>query len=211
MLRPRGRVCVAVEITVIGTGNIGATLARHWSAAGHRLHLGSRDPDDRGAGELATEVSASLGTPAAAVARGEVVALAIPGSAVATTVGELAGELATKTIVVPANQMGARGSNIAGDVHELVPTAGVVRAFNTLPFELIAAGTLDGEQLDMFYAASEDADGLAAELISACGLRPIRVGGIEQAPLLDELFALWAALAFGGGRGRGIAFALRGG
>lgn len=199
-----------MEITVIGTGNIAGTLARHWSAAGHRLHFGSRDPDDRGARELAEEVSASLGTPAEAVSRGEVVALAIPGGAVAETVRELAGELAGKTIVVPANQMGVRGSNLAGEVHELVPAAGVVRAFNTLPFELIAAATLDGEQLDMFYAASDDADAVAAELISACGLRPIRVGGIEQAPLLDELFALWAALAFGGGHGRGIAFALRG-
>jgi predicted dinucleotide-binding enzyme len=199
-----------VDIAVIGTGNMAGTLARHWSAAGHRLHLGSRDPDDRGARELAEAVSASLGTPAAAVARGEVVALAIPGSAVAETVRQLAGELAGKTIVVPANQMGARGINIAGDVHEIVPAAGVVRAFNTLPFELIAAGTLDGDQLDMFYAATEEADAVAAELISACGLRPISVGGIEQAPLLDELFALWAALAFGRGHGRRIAFGLRG-
>jgi predicted dinucleotide-binding enzyme len=199
-----------VDITVIGTGNIAATLARHWSVAGHTLHLGSRDPNDPGARQLAEEVSASLDEPAAAVAPGEVVALAIPGGAVAETVRGLATELAGKTIVVPANQMGARGSNIAGEVHELVPSSHVVRAFNTLPYELIAEGRLDGEQLDMFYAASEEADAIASDLISACGLRPIRVGGIEQAPLLDELFALWAALAFGGGHGRGIAFALRG-
>lgn len=199
-----------MEIAIIGTGSIGATLARHWSAAGHRLHLGSRAPDDPAARRLAEEVSASLGTPAQAVARSAVVALAIPGGAVRGTVRELADDLAGKTIVVPANQMGTARSDLAGEVHALVPGAGVVRAFNTLPFELIAAGTLDGERLDMFYAASEDADAVAAELISACGLRPIRVGGIEQAALLDELFALWAALAFGGGHGRGIAFALRG-
>ncbi len=199
-----------MEIAIIGTGNIGATLARHWARAGHRLHLGSRDPGDAGARELADEVSASLSTPAAAAAQGEVVTLAIPGDAIADTVRELAGELEAKTIVVPANQIGRGDSDFAGEVLELVPGAGVIRAFNTLPFELIAAGTLDGERLDMLYAASDDADALAAELISACGLRPIRVGGIEQAPLLDGMFALWAALAFGGGRGRRIAFALRG-
>jgi 8-hydroxy-5-deazaflavin:NADPH oxidoreductase len=199
-----------VEVAIIGTGNIGSTLARHWHRAGHRLHLGSRDPADVGARELAEEVSASLGTPAEAAARGEVVALAIPGGAVGDTVRELTGELASKTIVVPANQMGAGSGNIAGEVDQLLPGARVIRAFNTLPFELIASAELDGEQLDMLYACSEDADEVAGELISACGLRPVRVGGIEQAALLDDLFALWATLAFGGGRGRRIAFALRG-
>lgn len=207
---PGPRVSRIVDIAVIGTGNIGATLARHWSRAGHRLHLGSRDADDAGTRELAEEVGASLGTPAEAAARGEVVTLAIPGSVVTDTVRELADELAGKTIVVPANQMSGGSGNIAREVDELVPGVSVIRAFNTLPFELIAAGTLDGEQLDMFYAATEDADPVSAELISACGLRPIRVGGIEQAGLLDDLFALWAALAFAGGRGRRIAFGLRG-
>lgn len=198
-----------MEIAIIGTGNIGATLARHWSAAGHRLHLGSRDTGDENARALAEEVSASLATPAEAAAQGEVVTLAIPGAVVADTVRELADTLGGKIIVVPANQMGG-GGNVAREVADLASGARVIRAFNTLPFELIAAGTLEGEQLDMLYAASGEADDVAAELISACGLRPIRVGGIEQAGLLDGLFALWAALAFGGGRGRRIAFALRG-
>jgi len=199
-----------VDVAIIGTGNIAGTLARHWSEAGHRVLLGSRDPADEGARALAEEVSASLGTPAEAAARGEIVTLAIPGGAVADTVRELTDELAGKTIVVPANQMGGGSGNIAGEVAQLVPGARVIRAFNTLPFELIAAGELGGEQLDMFYSGSEEADEVAEELISACGLRPVRIGGIEQAALLDGLFALWAALAFAGGRGRRIAFALRG-
>lgn len=199
-----------MDIAIIGTGNIGATLARHWSAAGHRLHLGSRDPGDTGARQLASEVAASLSTPAEAATRGEVVTLAIPGAAVADTVRELASVLDGKTIVVPANQMRGGSGDIAGEVAELVPGAGIIRAFNTLPFELIASGRVNGEQVDLFYAASENADGVAVDLISACGLRPIRLGGIEQAGLLDDLFQVWVALALGGGRGRGIALGLRG-
>ena len=32
-------------IAVLGAGNVGATLARRWTAAGHRVTLGSRTPD----------------------------------------------------------------------------------------------------------------------------------------------------------------------
>lgn len=199
-----------MEIAVIGSGNIGSTLARHWSAAGHGVHLGVRDVTDSSVRELAGEVSASVSTPDDAAARSEVVAFAIPGGVLAEAVRGLAAELEGNTIVVPANRMGGDKGNLAREVADLVPGTAVIRAFNTLPFELIAAGSLDGEQLDMFYAASENGDGVATELISACGLRPISIGGIEQAGLLDDLFALWAALAFGGGRGRRIAFALRG-
>ncbi len=64
-----------MQIGILGTGNVAQTLARRWSAAGHEVAFGSRDPSS----------SDSLGAPVAGpgdtVAASEVVVNATPGSA----------------------------------------------------------------------------------------------------------------------------------
>lgn len=62
-----------VSIGIIGAGNIGGTLARLWTRAGHRVMLSSRHPNRlRG---LAAELGplASVGTPAETAAFGDAV------------------------------------------------------------------------------------------------------------------------------------------
>lgn len=66
-----------MNISIIGAGNIGATLARKLAAAGHRIRLAnSRGPDSIQA--LASEVGATAVTREAAVQDAEVIILAIP-------------------------------------------------------------------------------------------------------------------------------------
>jgi len=36
----------SLRIGIIGTGNIGGALARHWAGAGHELVISSRNPDE---------------------------------------------------------------------------------------------------------------------------------------------------------------------
>jgi 8-hydroxy-5-deazaflavin:NADPH oxidoreductase len=47
---------------------------------------------------------------------------------------------------------------------------------------------------------------VAEQMITDIGLRPIYVGGVEQAGLVDAVAGLWFALAFGQGKGRNLAF-----
>ncbi len=202
-----------MDIAIIGTGNIGGTLARHWAKAGHRIIFGSRTPDEADTKALAAEVGAAVASPDDAVSRGEVVAYAIPGGAVLSAIASHRQALAGKTVILAANIMGGGGiANLAQAARDAAPEAKIVRAFNTLPWELIAAGAMNGEPIDLFYASDDGPTiEIAEQLIGACGLRPIRVGDVAQGHLIDQLFAIWAALAFGQRRGRGIAFALRGG
>ena len=46
----------------------------------------------------------------------------------------------------------------------------------------------------------------AEQLIGDVGLRPVRVGGLDRADLVDAVFRLWIALAIQGGRGRRLGF-----
>jgi predicted dinucleotide-binding enzyme len=199
-----------MDIAIIGTGSIGSALARHWAAAGHTIHLGARNPDAETVRALAEAVGAEVASPVAAIERTQVVVLAIPGGAIGTGVEEMRSQLDGKTLLIPANEMGGGSGNMAADVAEMLPNSQVIRAFNTIPWELIADGQIDGEPVDGFYVSTEDAAATAEQLISECGLRPIRVGGIAEGTLLDSLFALWVELAFRRGWGRHIAFGVRG-
>jgi predicted dinucleotide-binding enzyme len=64
-----------MQIDILGTGNVEQTLARGWSAAGHRIRLGSRNPASKGA------LDAAVMSLEAAVADNEIVVNATPGSA----------------------------------------------------------------------------------------------------------------------------------
>src|SRR3954471_9993240 len=70
-----------LKIGIIGTGEIGGALARHWGAAGHELLISSRHPEQLQA--LAREIgpNVKVGTPREAAGFGEVVLVSVPYSA----------------------------------------------------------------------------------------------------------------------------------
>ncbi|KAI9024850.1 hypothetical protein DFJ74DRAFT_642843 [Hyaloraphidium curvatum] len=195
-----------MKIAIVGTGHIARALAGHWLAAGHSVILGSRHAEGENEQD-GVPVRAVVD----AVADSEAVALAIPGGAAVDSAKELAALLAGKTVVLPANDTKKTVANIAKAIAEAAPGALVVRAFNTVAAETIAAPAPDGSvKCDLFYAAEPAAEAAAEQLIAECGFRPVRVGGIDKAPLVDGIFDLWVALAFGRKLGRGISINLGG-
>lgn len=79
-----------MDIAIIGTGRVGASLAGAWAAAGHTVRLGARDPEGADARELAGRIGARLATPAEPAAEAEVVVLAVHYDALAALVPTLA-------------------------------------------------------------------------------------------------------------------------
>lgn len=60
----------------------------------------------------------------------------------------------------------------------------------------------------LFYAGPDgDAQAVVEQLIEDVGLRPVRVGGLDQVGLVDAVLRLWFTLV-SGGRGRNMAFKL---
>jgi predicted dinucleotide-binding enzyme len=201
-------------IAVIGQGNIGATLARKWAAAGHSLVLGARDP----AGERARALAAELGAPARtaavadAVRDADVVVFAIPGAAMAGLVSAVAAELDGKTVVDATNNVGAQPTHSVDVIAAAAPDTRVFRAFSTLGWENFANPVVDGVQADLFYAGPQgEAEQTVCGLIADVGLRPVRVGDRAQLDLVENLAALWFAMVFQQGRSRHLAFKMIGG
>jgi predicted dinucleotide-binding enzyme len=181
-------------IAIIGTGNIGGTLAANFATGGQAFLLAGRDQ------EAAQKIASDLGGHAEAVSvdeavdRADVLVFAVWLDAFEQLVAQYGERLAGKVIVDPTNPVGPDGSGgyrkVIGEQESsgqilagLLPVgARLVKAFGTLSAPtLSAAAWREPERAVQFYAADDAAAGdLVAELIRADGYEPVRVGGLDQ-------------------------------
>jgi len=200
-----------MNITVLGCGNIGGTLGKKWAAAGHRVVVGVRHPDEAETQALVAGFgpNASLTTIPAAIPQGEAVLFAIPGSVVEAAVAENAAALAGKIVLDATNKVGQQPAHNLAAFTQHAPSAAWFRVFNHLGWENFADPRYGAEVADLFFCGTAGAPRLVVEgLIGDIGLRPVYVGGPEQADTVDALLRLWMALVRGQGMGRGVAFKL---
>jgi len=203
-----------LTIVVLGAGNIGGTLGKKWSAAGHQVRFGVQDPT----GKHAEAVRAELGNRVVIGAledalQGEpdVVLVALPGNTVEPTVQQYASQLNGRIIIDAANRVGEDSMHNLAPFQQHTPQAHLYRAFNSLGWENYAEPIFNGIQADLFYCGPDgEARTTIEQLISEVGLRPVYLGGVEQMGLLDSIAALWFTLALGQKKGRHLAFKVLG-
>ena len=182
-----------MKIGVIGAGRIGGNCARQAIKGGHEVMLSfSRDPAtlEALAGELGP--SASVGTPAEAVAFGEVVILSVPWGVIPEALSQ-AGDLNGKVVIDTTNQFGSGPMPQAGQTAAAfntgrMPGARYVKSFNTLTsrFQEQAAERA-GEERVVQWVCGDDAEAkaLVAGLIEDMGYVPVDLGGTETCALME--------------------------
>jgi predicted dinucleotide-binding enzyme len=190
-----------MQIGIIGSGNIGRTVAEHAVDAGHEVTISN----SRGPGSLADLVAdlgdgASAGTVEAAARAGEVVLEAIPFGAYEELPADA---LAGKTVVSAANYYPDRDGEIDFDGRsqtELVaahlPESAVVKAFNTMYYETLGEeGRPDAplaERLVLFLAGDDRAaKATVAGLIEEFGFAPVDVGSLADGRLMEPGSAIY--------------------
>ena len=202
-----------MKISVLGAGNIGGTLGGKWAAAGHEGVFGVRDPQaEKVQLLLAKAGNGATAVPVPAAAAGaDVVVFAVPGGAMGETAVALGSKLNGKILVDTANLVGQTPMNSLSLLRQAAPASPLFRAFSNLGWENFADPVIDGVQVDLFYCG-DGGDGQTAvhTLIADIGLRPVYLGGVDQADLVDSLTRLWFVLALQRGYGRHLAFKLMG-
>ena len=199
-----------VRIGVLGSGHVGAALGGKWAKVGHEVIFGVRCPQEkRRRDDLGlSRFNARYATVADAICDADVILFAIPSAAVAGVIDGHGSNLDGKILIDPTNDF---HSDQMSKVHELVlaaPSAKVYRAFNSLGRENFEDPVFGGESADLFYCGPDAGDCLAIieALIREIGLRPIRIGDLDQVPIVDSVLRLWFSLAKGQGFGRHMAF-----
>jgi predicted dinucleotide-binding enzyme len=185
-----------MKIGIIGTGDIGGALARHWGAAGHDLMISSRHPDRLRA--LAKEIgpNVKVGTPKEAAAFGEVIMLAVPYGALPQVGRDYASELKGKVVMDAGNPYPSRdgemavrdrerGTGVA--VAEYLPGVRLVRAFNAINAEPLAREAHRKPVRIGIPIAADDAAAMevAKQLVSDAGFDPVPVGKLARAREFD--------------------------
>jgi 8-hydroxy-5-deazaflavin:NADPH oxidoreductase len=181
-------------VAIIGTGNIGGTLAAEFAAGGQRFLLAGRDAE--GARKIAAGLDgyAQAVSVDEAVQRADVLVVAVWLPDFEQFIAQYGGQLAGKVIVDPTNPVGPDGAGgyrkVIGEQESsgqilagLLPAgARLVKAFGTLSAPtLAAAARREPERAVLFYAADDAAAGdLVAGLIRVAGFDPVPVGGLDQ-------------------------------
>jgi predicted dinucleotide-binding enzyme len=182
-----------MDIGIIGSGHIGGTLARLFTAAGHDVVIANSRGPDTLAG-LVDEVGGGLraATVDEAARFGEVVVVAIPVKAVE----DLPPDPFAGKIVVDANNYypGRDGQYESLDTDATtstemlaahLPGARVVKAFNTMNYRLLdSGGRTDApadERLAIFLAGDDaEAKAVVAGLIEELGFARVDTGGLAD-------------------------------
>jgi predicted dinucleotide-binding enzyme len=193
-------------ISIIGSGNMAATIGTRAAKHGHTVELMSRDASK--AQSLAGQIGdgATVGTFGAPPA-GDIVIVAVLYQGAVDVVAHYGDALAGKTLVDITNPFTAdasglvatAGNSMSEQIAAAAPeSAHVVKAFNT-----IFGGVLAGDRpLDAFFAGdSAEARASVAAFLDSLGLRPRDAGGLHMAHALE-----WAGLLLVGLASNGAGF-----
>lgn len=182
-----------MNIGIIGAGRIGGGLARQVAGAGHQVML-SFSRDRPGLDELAAQIgpAASTGSPAEAVAFGEVVVISVPWGVLPQAL-EQAGPLDGKIVIDTTNQFGApplppEGQTAAAFNAARMPGARYTKSFNTLTsgFQAEAAGRTGSERVVQWLCGDDPgAKAVAAGLIKDAGFVPVDLGGTAGCAVME--------------------------
>jgi 8-hydroxy-5-deazaflavin:NADPH oxidoreductase len=190
------------SISIVGLGNMASTLADRALAGGNAVEIIGRDPAK--ATELAATLDGATVGAAGTAPAGEIVVLAVPYASAAAVVSEYGDALDGKVIVDITNPIAPdskgfvtpEGSSGAQEIAKAAPAgAHVVKAFNTLFSNVLAAGSAEGRPLDVFIAGDDaQAKARVSAFIESLGLRPLDAGQLPMARALENAALLQLGL-----------------
>ena len=186
-----------MKIGIIGSGNIGGNIGKHWAEAGHEVMFSSRHPEELK--QMAEGVRAKVGTTEEAAKFGEVILLAIPYGKV-PDLAEQIGSLDNKILIDAGNPYPNRDGEVAqkviddesqtatGYIASLFPKAKTVKAFNSVHYKVFAEQAFKkGDERIAVQICSDDESAKASvkQLIEDMGFAPQDLGDLSKGVLFE--------------------------
>lgn len=197
-----------MNISIIGSGNMGKNLARLWAEKGHNIFITSSDIKQTK--EIAESIgkNVKVGTTAEIVKNGEVVVFAFPYESLDEVINS-AGSLSDKIVINIINpltqdllglQLGF-STSASEEIAKLIPDAKVVNAFNTVPSPVLESEDYryGSNTSSVFYCGNnKDAKSVVHKLIEEIGFEAIDSGPLSNARFIEPMAEFVIQLAFAG-------------
>jgi predicted dinucleotide-binding enzyme len=199
------------KVAILGSGQVGDILAKGFLDDGDEVMRGSRDPGKLAAWQQAAGDRASAGTFAEAAAWGELVVLAVKGTAAESCI-ELAGadNLAGKTVIDATNPIDTApptdgvlrfftslDRSLMERLLGLAPDANFVKAFSCVGGPHMVRPDFGGARPTMFICgASDGAKREVTALLDRWGWDAEDLGGPAAARAIEPLCILWCIPGF---------------
>jgi len=199
-----------MKVGVIGSGIVGQTLADGFLKHGHEVMRGSREPAKLAAWKAGAGTKARTGTFAEAAAFGEVVVLAVKGTAALEAVRACGAGIAGKTVIDPTNPIAEAppvngvlqfftgpNQSLMETLQAAAPAARFVKAFSCVGSALMVNPSLPGGKPTMFVCGNdEDAKGQVTAILDQFGWDTEDMGAAEAARAIEPLCMLWCIPGF---------------
>lgn len=193
-----------MRVGILGSGVVGQALGRGFASRGYSVKVSSRTPDSKKLKEWVRKngKNASTGTFAEAAAFGDLLVLAISGTAAEEAI-DLAGKnnFEGKVLIDVTNALDFKGGSVGlfvgtadslGErIQRMLPKARVVKCFNTVGnTQMVDPKHRDAEML--ICGNDEAAKNEVTRIVKEFGWKDvIEVGGIDGARWLEALVPLW--------------------
>jgi predicted dinucleotide-binding enzyme len=180
-----------MQIAIIGAGNVGRALATSLTRAGHDVTITAKHAEH--AAEAASQSGASAGTNnATAASQADLVVLALPAQSIGQIAGEMGSSLDGKVVVDVSNRPtptpDGAATSIAEELQRQIPTARVVKAFNTAFAARQADPQVGGISPDGFVAGDDAAaKQTVLDVVESIGFRPVDAGSLAGARTLEGM------------------------
>ena len=203
-----------MNITVIGTGNMGSAFVQQFTRAGHTVVVAARNLE-KAETVAATNPGATARALANAAEHADVIVLAT-GYADAVAALKSVGNLHGKVVIDITNPLTAdfmglsigHTTSAAEEIAQAVPEAKVVKAFNTVFAQVLAEGADfgNGHRVPVYFAGDDAAaKTTVSTLVESIGFAPVDAGPLKNARYLEPLAGLNIYFGYGAGKGTAIA------
>jgi predicted dinucleotide-binding enzyme len=199
-----------MRVGVIGSGTVGEVLADGFLHHGHEVMRGSRTPEKLSAWAIGAGERASLGTFAVTAVFGEVVVLAVKGSAAEAAVAACGDALSGKTVIDTTNPIDDRPPE-SGVLHFFTdhnqalmerlqaraPEAKFVKAFSCVGSGVMVDPAFDAGRPTMFICGNDRrAKASVSTILDDFGWEVADLGGAVAARAIEPLCMLWCIPGF---------------
>jgi predicted dinucleotide-binding enzyme len=192
-----------MKVGILGSGDVGKSLARGFLSLGHEVKIGSRDPEKLRDWVASAGEKASAGTFEETARFGDLIALATLGSGAQNAI-QLAGEanFDGKVVIDATNpldfssggpQLSVGFNDSLGEqVQRWLPKARVVKAFNTVGNAFFFKPDFPDGPPTMFIAGNDDeSKRLVSQICEQFGWDISDLGGIESSRYLEPMCMTW--------------------